>query len=361
MYRSIRIRRFRCFRDITLDKLLPVNLIAGHNNAGKTALLEAILLHCGATDPELVLRINVSRGMRIQHADTTKGQAPWDCIFHNLDCSNPVEISGVDVDGKSRWLKLISLSKGFSTGDIGDRNGTGEPAYSHIASSKPRGLALRLEYGSEESTGQVDLELRGNKTYMAHVDDSAPPPLPAIFIASHWRGEGNDVVERFSKLSIERRAQPVVDVARLLEPRLRDLSVNVQSGSPVLWADVGLPELLPIQYLGDGIGRALSLAAGIATFPDGIVLVDEVDAGLHHSAFYRLWKAIVELATKLNVQLFATTHSHECLVAARKVAQEFAFPVLRFHRLDRIDDNVEAVTYDDEGLDAAIAADLEVR
>jgi len=42
MYQSFRIKNFRGFRDLTLDSLERINLIAGKNNVGKTALLEAI-------------------------------------------------------------------------------------------------------------------------------------------------------------------------------------------------------------------------------------------------------------------------------------------------------------------------------
>ncbi|MBN1565485.1 MAG: AAA family ATPase, partial [Anaerolineae bacterium] len=42
MYTSFHIKNFRGFRDLTLDGLARVNLIAGGNNVGKTALLEAI-------------------------------------------------------------------------------------------------------------------------------------------------------------------------------------------------------------------------------------------------------------------------------------------------------------------------------
>src|SRR3990172_1358460 len=44
MYRSFAIRNFRCFRDFRIGDLERVNLIAGANNVGKTALLEAFFV-----------------------------------------------------------------------------------------------------------------------------------------------------------------------------------------------------------------------------------------------------------------------------------------------------------------------------
>lgn len=55
MYKTFRVQNFRCFRDLTLTDLARVNLIAGKNNAGKTALLEAFLLFCAGGNLEFAL------------------------------------------------------------------------------------------------------------------------------------------------------------------------------------------------------------------------------------------------------------------------------------------------------------------
>jgi AAA15 family ATPase/GTPase len=44
MLRSLYIQNFRQFRELQIDSLRRINLIAGRNNAGKTALLEALYL-----------------------------------------------------------------------------------------------------------------------------------------------------------------------------------------------------------------------------------------------------------------------------------------------------------------------------
>ena len=42
MYKSFRVKNFRCFKDLQINDLGRVNLIAGKNNTGKTALMEAM-------------------------------------------------------------------------------------------------------------------------------------------------------------------------------------------------------------------------------------------------------------------------------------------------------------------------------
>ncbi len=48
MYKSFELRNFRCFRQLKVDNLERINLIAGMSNIGKTAFLEAVFIHCGA-------------------------------------------------------------------------------------------------------------------------------------------------------------------------------------------------------------------------------------------------------------------------------------------------------------------------
>ena len=53
MYKSFNIENFRCFSELTLKPLERINLIAGKNNIGKTALLEALWIRHGYQNPEL--------------------------------------------------------------------------------------------------------------------------------------------------------------------------------------------------------------------------------------------------------------------------------------------------------------------
>src|SRR5260370_31076231 len=58
---SIEIENFRCFKKLTVGGLTPVNLIVGANNAGKTALLEAIEAVVSEESPFLLYRASIER------------------------------------------------------------------------------------------------------------------------------------------------------------------------------------------------------------------------------------------------------------------------------------------------------------
>jgi AAA15 family ATPase/GTPase len=65
--------------------------------------------------------------------------------------------------------------------------------------------------------------------------------------------------------------------------------------------------------MGDGMWRMFVLAVAITQCKDGTLLVDEIDTGLHYSVMAQMWKLIFDAAKEFNVQVFATTHSYDCV------------------------------------------------
>ena len=88
MITSFRIKNFRGFQDLTIQPLKRVNLIGGKNNTGKTALLEALLLHNGPTNPQLSVEIHRFRGIESPLA-AIEDVCRW--LFHEGNPSSPIE------------------------------------------------------------------------------------------------------------------------------------------------------------------------------------------------------------------------------------------------------------------------------
>ncbi len=77
MYTSFSVENFRCFDNLTVEPLARVNLIAGQNNVGKTALLEALWMLSYPTAPREALRISQWR----DSGDYGQGQLFADLFF----------------------------------------------------------------------------------------------------------------------------------------------------------------------------------------------------------------------------------------------------------------------------------------
>ena len=219
---------------------------------------------------------------------------------------------------------------------------------------------LKLEYwvGKQHGSHYLIFDLKGFRTI------PIPPPalFPVIFLPSKHRIHLSEDAERFGKLEIQGKQEILLKALQVIEPRLKGLSMVFTGGNPMIHGYIaGLNRLVPLIFLGDGIVRLASLVLAIGTSPNGVVLVDEIENGLHHSILPEVWGAIGKAAREFKTQIFATTHSFECIEAAHKAFSEEKLYDFRLHRLERKGEERSVFTFDKEALDAAIGIGLEVR
>ncbi len=114
--------------------------------------------------------------------------------------------------------------------------------------------------------------------------------------------------------------------------------------------------------MGDGMNRILTIILALVNSQDGYLLIDEFENGLHYTVQEDLWKMIFNLANKLNVQVFATTHSDDCIHAFESVMNsEGNKSEGQYLRLDNIDGQIIPTLYSSEELDTAADHQIEVR
>lgn len=368
MYRSFEVRGFRCFSKLTLTDLARINLVAGVNNVGKTALLEAFFLHCGAYNPELTLRINTFRGIDTVKVERGKwAETPWDSLFTGFDVSRNVELEGENDVTKRRLLRLRVVREPEELAKFGvsfesDTDNTERlplTARTVVESSRVVDTVLELTYEQGEQSGAYYLTL-GPKGWRIEPIPPAPP-FPAFFLAARMRIPLQEDAERFGRLEVTGQQNVLVEALQVMEPKLRRLAVVVTGGIPMIHGDIGEKRLLPLTVMGDGMARVASLVLTIGNAQGGVVLIDEVENGLHHSILPDVWRVIGESARMFNVQVLATTHSLECIAAAHKAFSRNKVYDFRLHRLERKGDDTRVVSYDQETLGAALETGLEVR
>ncbi len=383
MYKSFEAKNFKCFHDTKIADLKRINLIAGKNNVGKTALLEALFIHAGAYNPELVLRVNVFRGIEIVKLEFGWWtETPWTSMFNNFDINGTMELIGEIEEIGSRVVRLkvihepdelkkIDQSEQLKKKNLSieDRKHQQNLIYSSITHNKERAGSiplssevaqiLELEYqeGKKHGKWHMIFDAKGLRTEPI----SPSPPFQVIFLPSKHRVSLLEDAERFGKLEISNKQDILLEALKVVEPRLKKLSMVVAGGNPMIHGDIGIDRLVPLPLMGDGMVRLSSLILAIGNAQNGIVLVDEIENGLHYSILQKVWQAIGEAAQKFDTQVFAATHSLECIKAAHKAFTDTSLYDFRLHRLERINEKVNGVTYDQEDLTAAIETDFEVR
>ncbi len=167
--------------------------------------------------------------------------------------------------------------------------------------------------------------------------------------------------ERFSELEKKGKTKELLDTLKILEPRLQRLAVLILAGDAIICGDIGLQEMLPLAYMGEGMTNMLTILLAIAEAKGGKIFVDEVENGLHHSVLPQVWTAIGAAAKKYDVQIFATTHSWECIEAAHQAFTQADEYDLAVHRLETRDGKIHAVSMDEESLEVIIEEGFEIR
>jgi len=360
MYQSFKIKNFRCFRELTLGDLKRINLIAGANNVGKTALLEALFLHGGAYNPAFALRLSAMRG--IENVKLGLGrwvEAPWNSLFHQFDISKRIELAGENTATGCRALRLRVVREPADLAEIALSLPYTPRESTEILQSPEISQVLELEHQEGDRHGKVYMIVDGKGIRTEPLPPA--PPFPVFFQSARSRVPFIEEAERFSQLDLQGKKDELLQALKITEPRLNRLAVTVESGETMLQGDIGLSRLIPLPLMGEGIARLASLMLYISSAPNGVVLVDEIENGLHHSILLKVWQALGEIARQYNTQIFATTHNWECIVAAHRAFIKSEHYDFRLHRLERTREGMIAVNYDQEDLAAVIETRLEVR
>jgi hypothetical protein len=127
------------------------------------------------------------------------------------------------------------------------------------------------------------------------------------------------LVSMWEHIVLTESEQYVLNAIQFLDPSVERIAS--QSASPfynvgrggfkVKQRDVNTP--IPIGSMGDGMWRMLAISIILSRSKGGVLLIDEIDTGLHYKVMAEMWKFVHKVAKKLNVQIFATTHSSDCV------------------------------------------------
>ncbi|OAN65474.1 hypothetical protein A6A05_05820 [Magnetospirillum moscoviense] len=171
-------------------------------------------------------------------------------------------------------------------------------------------------------------------------------------------GLTQDTIQSFwDRITLTEAEDDIDQALQLLDPTIQRVSLT--STGPVVKLK-GAPAPVPLRRLGEGMGRLFALALGMVNAKGGVMLIDEIETGLHRDTQARMWPFLFTLARRLNVQLFATTHSWDCIATFAEAAKETPDEVALV-RLERFEDDIRAVRYDEGELLVASAQGIEVR
>ena len=352
MFKTFQIKHFRGIQQLEIDEFSRINLLLGKNNAGKTSVLEAMFLLCGATNPSLPNTITALRGQRITnvHPDNV-----WRSLFNDMEPSRMICLSARRTDESEDRTLEISAKLAIDSG--ASETGTGTASFDDQMVIEQ----LNLEY----------TDTRGNRTQTVAKYDKENRWLDVVpldrddFVRSTFlSARSNPTIEQnarqFSQLVRIKQEHEVIEALKIIEPRVSGVEVLSEYGGSSVYVDLGLPSLIPLAACGEGFVRLFSIVVQVANCRQGLLLIDEIDNGLHYSVMDKLWTLLGRMCVDHDVQIVATTHNDELVMSA---VDSFASQPheLAVFRIDRTEQGHKSVRYDEELLPAVREAQFEIR
>jgi ABC-type branched-subunit amino acid transport system ATPase component len=359
MLRTLRITSFRGLREFAMSGLGRVNLLVGTNNCGKTSVLEAIHILSAVGSSAPLWQAQLRRGELIDSATERQVDVAHVVHGHKLPARGGFIVAG-DSDTGAQSVHASFIAREFSRKDDEGDDDDGDD----VSSVAP--MWLELIWSARSPDVRMPITRRGgmrDKPVLTGDDDLVTTRGSVLFIATEGLTRDN-VVSMFESVVLTPDEQTVLQALRTIEPTIeRIASVGTYKKQSSRDARGGLAMMvagqrIPIGSMGDGIWRLLGIALALVRARGGVLLVDEIDTGLHYSVLVDMWKLVLATARSLDVQVFATTHSRDCYEALAAVTED-GRDEISLQRIER--GKVEAIGFTEAEIRQAAERGLEVR
>ena len=353
MLRDLTIKNYRAFKDFSIDGLARVNLIVGSNNAGKTSFLEAVYLLANQGSPAVLLQLLDKRGeFTIAQGPPSKIEYDTAHLFHDFHLT-------IDQLRPKDMISIISsqdenLSAHFKVADRRSSLGFQQP-----------GLQINAAYSAPISKASLALDIGGTYLFSSDTRFTANNRPPSRY---HFIGTEIDSSDYLAILSdrvfqVPSDKEAVLRLIRLIDPQLEDIiPQSSQTAGRFILRRLDSDLRLPLSSVGEGVRRIFALALHSIVSAQGVFLIDEIDTGLYYRSQADVWRLLFKAAKERDIQIFATTHSWDCVEAFQEaLAEDDNADQGYLFRLQRRGDAIYPVGYTSDDLDVAVSHAIEVR
>lgn len=368
MLNSVTIESFRCFESFRLSDLGRINLLVGRNNCGKTTVLEAIRLLASDARLEALRDSLLSRGEYMLSEERNRRR--------DLDIKHL--FAGHVLSEGSSFSLSAETSQGPDkiTMEIEQTDWPAKQAHLFYPNSNREfedlpGYLLSIKTGNNpEEFLRIPLssEYGLPVSYVERLRrDPKSSGLRTCFIPSSALTREH-MVELFDEVVLQPEEAFVIEALQAIEPNIERIASFGVDTFPARASRGGFvvrlkgdEQRIPIGSMGDGIWRMLGLTLAIVNARNGYLLVDEIDTGLHYSAMKDLWNLLWNASNRLNVQVFATTHSSDCWKSLDSISDQTSGNGndVTIHRIERSAN--ESVVFTRNQLSIAAEKGIEVR
>lgn len=368
MISSILIEGYRGFERFEMSGLGRLNLLVGTNNSGKTSILEALHLLTSRGEPMALWQLLWRRGERLPGERSPRNPTP------ELDVSHLFTGHRADIGSRFVLSAKNDTPERQVTFTIAEQSTKQQEELFSTAEAPPIPSRLVLKIDAFPPSPVSSLPLSRALGISPEVFEAPLRRLrrriggeesPSQFITTESL-DSEDLVGLWDKVALTPNELLVLRALQFLDSDIERIAAQsaqtyYQTRGGFIIKRKGHEQPIPIGSMGDGMWRMLAMAIAITQCKGGVLLVDEIDTGLHYTVMSDMWKLIFGAAKDLDVQVFATTHSFDCIHSLATVCLSDTDPENKV-TLQRIETGKSrAVPYSENEIRIAAAKNLEVR
>jgi AAA15 family ATPase/GTPase len=329
---SFEVSGFKKFTDLKIDNIGQFNLIVGDNNVGKTTLLESLLVDRDYNK----LAKNLFNIMF--HVKKFKNLTS---SFFSYFLSDVTDLQTQEIS-----FKLFNKNDYFHLKYQRLKNDDFIAQYSNsypVSGSTP---ARPVQISFNEPAADFDLNI---------------PYIPFGPLYNH------ELTRKYSdhiQLFVDKKEKLIDSLSHLIE-NIKNIEVNASySHYPILLiSEKNKNKLSPLATYGDGTVKLFRILLSLFSSDSyNRLMIDELDAGVHHRRLKGFIKSLIIVAKEQKKQIFATTHSKECIEYFAQAVKELRFEEdARIIRLAETKSGIKAYTYNYAQFENALEAESELR
>lgn len=384
MISSLQIRNFRLFDEFELPELGLVNLFVGKNNSGKSSVLEAVRIWAEQGIPSTLTTILNSHDENLRLDNPLAGYDDLvfsDSFRHFFPKRQFPSCEGKEIyiGDKNRQF-FVEISHRLVVKQVEEvTDEDGDPI------RRVRRIPLNWgesypDYDSNDISQALHITTQNKAFWVELADPEArqrtfySPPrrstVPCVYVPTDFVSS-NRLAAMWDGVALTAGQEYPLQALRIIEPKVSGLAfirrnpeVSVRQDDRIGIVSIeGHASPIPLASMGDGMTRVLQLVLSLFAARGGVLLLDEFENGLHYSVHLQVWKLLLRLAKELNVQVFATTHSQDCVQAFSQASLEDTEAKGFLYRLARhlVSHQVVATLFSEEKLERFLDSSLEVR
>ncbi|MFM8442294.1 MAG: AAA family ATPase [Methylococcus sp.] len=361
---SLEIKNFRCFEHLVIEKLGRVNLIVGKNSLGKSSLLEGLQIYAHRGDPNTLAEIlKHRREMDFEDLSHHNDRFRIDLtralsfLFHNRDHeigdTKPITMGPAIPPGETFKLNIMWYGEIPTEEGLRLAGPVTPDDYDQFSSLTPR---VTVQIGDQQPRS---FPATYGRTVALRSGSKEGDKIPCCYIPVN--GLASDSLTPLWDRAIIQQDKPLIkQVLAAIIPDITDINLL---NNAIIAIDTVNSAPLPIQTFGEGLARAFGIGLALVNARQGFLLIDEFETGLHHTIQTDVWRFIFSIAKSLNVQVFATTHSWDCVEAFQRASAEDQHEEAMLIRLQHKKGGagIEAESYGERLLGIATRQGVEVR